>query len=62
VISEQNVLTLLNLKRLPGSIEQRRKLVVRIGELVELNGETWVRQNSENLLREWEAILRLKIV
>ena len=60
--SEQKVLTLLNLKQLPGSLEQRRKLIVRIGELVELNGETWVRQNSENLLREWEAILRLKIV
>ena len=62
MISEQKVLTLLDVKRLSGSIEQRRKLIARIGELVELNGEAWVRRNSENLLREWEAILRLKIV
>lgn len=62
MISEQNVLALLDVERLSGSAEQRRKLVVRIGELVELNGETWVRRNRDKLLEEWEWLVRQKIV
>jgi hypothetical protein len=62
VISEEIALKLLGVKQVPGSAEQRKKLYTRIGELVELNGEAWVRENREQLLQEWECMVRSKIV
>jgi hypothetical protein len=62
VISEKKALKLLDVEQVPGSAEQRKKLFTRIDELTELNGEAWVRRNREQLLREWEYVVRSKIV
>ena len=57
-ISESKAIELLGNAQIPGTSEQRQKLFIRIGELVQLNGEQWVRDNCELLLREWELIIR----
>jgi len=33
-------------------------LCLRVGELVELNGEAWVKENRQRLLDEWDYIVR----
>ena len=62
MIAEKKALELLEEEQIPGSAAQREKLYIRIDELVKSNGEAWVRQNRAQLLREWEYIVRSKIV
>jgi hypothetical protein len=57
-ISEKKAIELLGNEPIPGTAEQRQKLYIRIGELVVLNGEVWVHQNRDDLLQEWEIIIR----
>ena len=57
-ISEKKAIELLGKEQVPGTAEQLQKLYIRIGELVALNGELWVRQNRDDLLQEWEIIIR----
>jgi len=57
-ISENKAIELLGNATVPGTAEQRQKLYIRIGELVALNGEVWVHQNRDDLLQEWEIIIR----
>jgi hypothetical protein len=44
---------LLGTRQIPGTQEELRKLCLRIGELVDMNGESWVVENRNRLLREW---------
>ncbi len=37
-------------------------LCIRIGELVELNGEDWVKESRQRLLDEWEYIVNQGII
>ncbi len=53
----EKALTLLGRKKIAGSPAELEVLCTRIGDLVRLNGETWVEANGERLLREWENIL-----
>lgn len=48
---------LLGTDEIPGSENERTVLCVRIGELVAMNGEKWVRQNRRRLLDEWTAVV-----
>jgi len=57
-LSLDNLFDLLNTQQIPGSAEQLKKLCIRIGELVELNGKDWVVENRQKLLDEWEYIVR----
>ena len=57
-ISEKKAIELLGNASIAGSAEQRVKLFTRIGELVAINGEQWVRENRDRLLREWETIVK----
>ena len=57
-ISQDKLKRLLETDRIPGSPEQLRKLCVRLGELVEMNGEGWVRENREALLEQWSALVK----
>lgn len=57
-ISEDKAIGLLGVEKIAGTAAQRQKLSLRLGELVELNGEQWVRDNKEQLIREWEYIIQ----
>ena len=49
---------LLGTRRIPGTDLDLQKLFLRISELVEMNGEEWIVQNRERLLREWEVAVQ----
>ena len=53
---------LLGTQKLPGSDKELKILRTRIRELVDMNGEDWVRQNRKKLVDEWEHIVRKKII
>ena len=57
-LSEDKAIGLLGVEKIAGTDAQRQKLFLRLGELVELNGEQWVRDNKEQLIREWETIIQ----
>ncbi|CAB1074771.1 hypothetical protein D1AOALGA4SA_2590 [Olavius algarvensis Delta 1 endosymbiont] len=57
-LSLEKVYDLLGTGRIPGSEIELKKLRIRIRELVDSNGEDWVRENRQKLLFEWEYIVR----
>ncbi|MEJ2165566.1 MAG: hypothetical protein P8X90_08550 [Desulfobacterales bacterium] len=57
-LSLEKVFHLLGQSEISGSEQELAKLCIRIGELVEMNGENWVRANRKKLLAEWEYIVR----
>jgi hypothetical protein len=61
-LSLEKVSDLLGTQKIPGSENELKMLCVRIGELAEMNGEDWVRQNRQKLLDEWDYIIRQKII
>ena len=61
-LSLEKVSDLLGTQKLPGSENELKILCVRIRELVEMNGEDWVRQNCKKLLDEWDYIIQQKII
>ena len=58
----QRVRDLLDHQQISGSAQEREVLCTRIGDLVRRKGEAWVRANRERLLREWEYIVRMKMI
>jgi hypothetical protein len=61
-LSLEKVSDLLGTKDLPGSENELKILCVRIRELLEMNGEDWVRQNRKKLLDEWKCIIQQRII
>jgi len=61
-LSLEKVLSLLGTQHIKGSEKELKILCTRIGELVELNGEDWVKQSRQNLLDEWEYIVSQGII
>jgi len=61
-LSLEKVSDLLGMQEIPGSEDQIKILCVRIRELVDMNGEDWVRRNRQKLLNEWDYILQQKII
>jgi hypothetical protein len=53
----EKLVDLLGTDEIPGSENERAILCVRIGELVAMNGEKWVRQNQKRLLDEWTVVV-----
>ena len=56
-LTHDKLIDLLGTDQIPGSENERAILCVRIGELVSINGEKWVRQNRERLLDEWTVVV-----
>jgi hypothetical protein len=56
------VLSLLGAQHIKGSDKELNMLCIRIGELVELNGEEWVKESRQTLLDEWEYIVSQGII
>ncbi|MBL0712213.1 MAG: hypothetical protein JJV98_00815 [Desulfosarcina sp.] len=58
----ETVLDLLDQKQIAGSPQELAVLCTRIGDLVRVNGEAWVVAHRDRLLREWETIVRMKMI
>ena len=61
-LSLEEVLNLLGAREVKGSEKELKMLCIRIGELVELNGEDWVKESRQTLLDEWEYIVNQGII
>jgi len=61
-LSLEKVFDLLGQSEISGSDKELEKLCIRIRELVESNGQDWVREHREKLLFEWEYIVRQAII
>ena len=51
------VFDLLGTQQIPGSEKELEVLCIRIGELFELNGDKWVKENRQRLLVEWDYVV-----
>ena len=61
-LSRQKLFNLLGTRAIPGCEKELKILCIRIGELVELNGENWVEENRQKLLEEWEIIVNKGVI
>ena len=61
-LSLEDVCRLLGASELPGNKKQLKSLCIRIGELRELNGADWIRENREMLLEQWRCVVDLKTI
>ena len=61
-LSLEKVFDLLGKSEIAGSEKALEKLWIRIKELVEINGEEWVKTNRQMLLDEWEYIVQHGII
>ncbi len=61
-LSLKKVCDILGRDNIPGSEKELIKLCTRIRELVEANGQDWVKKNRQKLLAEWEYIVREGII
>ena len=61
-LSLEKVFSLLGAQHIKGSDKELKMLCLRIGELVELNGEDWVMESRQSLLDEWEYIVNQGII
>ena len=48
---------ILGTHKIAGTPEQVKVLSVRVAELMNLNGEQWVRNNAQRLLAQWQYAL-----
>lgn len=61
-ISLETLFDLLGTSDIPGSGTEREALCTRIGELLELNGADWIRENRGMLLEQWRCIVETKSI
>jgi hypothetical protein len=62
VLSLEKLCELLGTAELPGNAKELQVLAVRMGELLELNGEAWVRANRARLIEQWRRVVELKTI
>jgi len=61
-LSLEKVCELLGTTEIPGNEKELQVLCIRMGELLELNGEQWIRENRSMLLEQWQRMLELKTI
>ena len=61
-LSLEEVFSLLGTQHIKGTEKELKMLCIRIGELVDLNGEEWVKASRQSLLDEWEYIVNQGII
>lgn len=61
-LSLEKVFSLLGTQHIKGSDRELKMLCIRISELVELNGEDWVKESRQSLRDEWEYIVSQGII
>ena len=62
MLSLEKVRALLGTTAIPGNEKELQVLAVRLGELLELNGEDWIRANRRMLLDQWQRVVELKTI
>ena len=61
-LSLEKACDLLETTDIPGSAKELDVLRTRIEELLELNGEGWIRDNRRMLLDQWRRVVEMKII
>lgn len=61
-LSLEKVLELLGTSEIPGNEREQEVLCIRMGELLELNGEQWIRENRSMLLEQWRRVVEAKTI
>ena len=61
-LSLEKMFCLLGTQHIKGSDKELKMLCIRINELVELNGEDWVKESRQSLRDEWEYIVSQGII
>lgn len=59
-LSLEKVYELLETAEIPGNEIELDVLRTRVGELLELNGEDWIRENRRMLLDQWQQVLEMR--
>jgi hypothetical protein len=59
-LSLEKVCELLGTAEIPGNAQELEVLRIRMGELLDLNGEDWIRENRGMLLEQWHRVVELK--
>ncbi len=62
LLSLEKVCELLGTAEIPGNEKERQVLVFRMEELLELNGEEWIRANRRMLLDQWQCVVEMKTI
>lgn len=61
-LSLEKVCGLLGTAEIPGSAKELEVLRIRMGELLELNGEDWIREHRGMLLEQWNRVVAMKTI
>jgi hypothetical protein len=61
-LSLEKVFELLGTTEIPGDRRETEVLCIRIGELLDLNGEEWIRVNRSMLMQQWQSVVKLKTI
>jgi hypothetical protein len=61
-LSLEKVCELLGTSEIPGNARELEVLCIRLGELLELNGEQWIRKNRSMLLEQWQQVVEAKTI
>jgi hypothetical protein len=61
-LSLEKVCELLGTTEIPGDRRETEVLCIRIGELLDLNGEEWIRVNRSMLMQQWQSVVKLKTI
>ena len=61
-LSLDKVRELLGTAEVPGNERELDALCTRLGELLELNGEGWIRENRRMLLDQWRRVVEMKTI
>jgi hypothetical protein len=61
-LSLEKVQELLETAEIPGNAKELDVLCTRLGELLDLNGEDWIRENRRMLLDQWQRVVEMKTI
>ena len=61
-LSLEKVYELLGTTEIPGDEKEIHALCIRMSELLELNGEQWIRENRSELIDQWRRVIELKTI
>jgi hypothetical protein len=61
-LSLEKVHELLGTTEIPGDEGEIHALCIRMSELLELNGEHWIRENRCMLIAQWRRVVELKTI
>lgn len=53
---------LLGTRDIPGNEREIAALCTRLGELLALNGEAWIRSHREMLIAQWRQVVESRLI